>query len=323
VQWRDDPRLRRYPLKLHWFSDGLYVMHTTEAYRRALGCRLVGVGRWDVAEVCLAVRELIPHENRIAFKQGAPRYVIVPEILHAMGYVDDMQRATFVFQDADGVEFELELAPLTHQDLPGLKLVSAVDWEQTPKPLYLENDAAYWYKYIEDSATLYCQYNRCVSLEARPFADFAREVLEFADNHPVERFVLDLRRNGGGNSQIAEPLIEGLARREQVNQKGRLFVLVGRRTFSSALLNAVQVRRSTRAILVGEPTGQKPNAYGEVKKFVLPNSKLTVQYSTKYFQMVEGDPPALLPDIHVAVASGDYFAGRDPVMEAVLAHPGS
>ena len=46
-----------------------------------------------------------------------------------------------------------------------------------------------------------------------------------------------------------------------------------------------------------------------------------MSYSTKSFQMVEGDPPALIPDIHVVVSSVDYFAGHDPVLEAVLAYP--
>lgn len=321
LRWWNDRRLRRYPLGLRWFSDGIYVTHTSEEYGRALGCRLVRVGRWDIAEVCLAVRELIPHENRVAFRQQSPRYVIVPEILHALGYVEDMDKGRFVFQDAQGREFELQIAPLTHEQRRGVELVSAFDREQVPRPVYLKNDTAYWYEYLEDSKTLYCQYNQCLSLDERPFDRFASEVLDFPDSHPVERFVLDLRRNGGGDSQIAQPLITGLAKRDGINQEGRLFVLIGPRTLSSGLLNAVELRRSTKAILAGEPTGQRPNAYGEIRAFELPNSRLAVDYSTEFFQVVEGDPPALIPEVHVAVSSVDYFAGRDPVMEAVLAYP--
>ncbi len=321
LRWWNDPRLRRYPLGLYWFSDGVYVTHAAEQYQRALGCRLVRVGRWDVAEVCLAVRELIPHENRAAFKLHAPRYLIVPEILHTLGYVADMDEGAFVFQDRDGEEFELTLAPLTLDQRDRVELVAAVEREEVSVPLHLKNDAAYWYEYLEDSRTLYCQYNQCISLEDRPFEAFAAEVLQLLDDRGVERFVLDLRRNGGGNSAVAWPLIEGLAEHKRLNRKGRLFVLIGPRTFSSALLNAIQLRRRTEAILVGEPTGQKPNAYGEIERFELPNSKLAVQYSTKFFQVVEGDPSALVPDLHVATSAADYFAGRDRVMEAVLSYP--
>jgi len=37
------------------------------------------------------------------------------------------------------------------------------------------------------------------------------------------------------------------------------------------------------AILVGEPTGNKPNHYGQQQNFELPNSRLMVHYSTKHF----------------------------------------
>jgi hypothetical protein len=83
-------------------------------------------------------------------------------------------------------------------------------------------------------------------------------------------------------------------------------------------LNALRLKAETKAILVGEPTGQKPNAYGEVRTMTLPHSKLLVQYSTKYFKTVEGDPPTLPPDISVDRSSWDYINGRDPVLERAL-----
>jgi hypothetical protein len=153
LRWWNDPRLRRYPLGLHWFSDGIYVTHAPEEYRRALGCRLARVGHRDVAKVCLALRDLIPHDNRIAFKQQAPRYVIVPEILHALGYADDMERGLFAFQDVEGRAFELQIAPLTREQRNLVELASAVDREQVSVPLYLKNDTAYWYEYLVDSGT--------------------------------------------------------------------------------------------------------------------------------------------------------------------------
>ena len=71
-------------------------------------------------------------------------------------------------------------------------------------------------------------------------------------------------------------------------------------------------------ILVGEPTGGKPNSYGEVRSFRLPNSGLRVMYSTKYFQMLETDPPAVEPDITVELTAADRFGGHDPVLARIL-----
>jgi len=130
--------------------------------------------------------------------------------------------------------------------------------------------------------------------------------------------VIDLRLNGGGNSIIFEPLVKALSKRRDVNQTGRLFALIGRGTFSSACLNAQKLKRETKAILVGEPAGQRPNFYGEVETMTLPYSKLRVHYSTRYFKTTDGDPPALAPDIQVETSSSDYASGRDPVMERAL-----
>ena len=74
------------------------------------------------------------------------------------------------------------------------------------------------------------------------------------------------------------------------------------------------------ATLVGEPTGGRPNCYGELIGFKLPNSNLQVNCSTKYFrQSRDDDPPSRDPDITVARSWEDCLAGRDPVMETVLA----
>lgn len=133
--------------------------------------------------------------------------------------------------------------------------------------------------------------------------------------------MIDLRRNGGGDSALLGPLIDGIRQRPAINRRGRLFVLIGRATYSSAQLNAHEFRKRTQAILVGEPTGQRPNAYGEVRTFRLPHSGMEVQYSTKYFRTDDADPPSMMPDIEVALSYEDYAAGRDAVMEVVLARP--
>ena len=45
------------------------------------------------------------------------------------------------------------------------------------------------------------------------------------------------------------------------------------------------LERWTPATFVGEPTGDPPNGYGDPKRTVLPNSGLTVQVSTLYWQV--------------------------------------
>jgi C-terminal processing protease CtpA/Prc len=133
--------------------------------------------------------------------------------------------------------------------------------------------------------------------------------------------IVDLRGNGGGNSEVIAPLLKGLSNRPALAEHGRIFALIDRRTFSSALMNSIQLRDQAHAVLIGEPTGGRPNHYGEVRTFRLPNSGLTVFHSTKYFTMQAEDTPSLMPHITVKQSSADYLAGRDPVLAAALTQP--
>ena len=135
------------------------------------------------------------------------------------------------------------------------------------------------------------------------------------DSHPVKRVVLDLRQNVRVRLRVIEPpLKSGLGRAEGED----ILWLIGPRTFSSAQLGAIEFRKDLHATLVGEATSEKPNSYGEVRPITLPNSGLTMQYSTKFFQFVSGDPAALEPDVRAPRSLADAFAGRDAALEAAL-----
>jgi len=82
--------------------------------------------------------------------------------------------------------------------------------------------------------------------------------------------------------------------------------------------NARTLKMQTASILAGEPTGGKPNGYGDVASFTLPRSGLQVRYSTRFIMTVPGDPASLNPDIDVRISSADFKAGHDPVVDACL-----
>ena len=84
------------------------------------------------------------------------------------------------------------------------------------------------------------------------------------------------------------------------------------------MTNAIDFRRETNAILVGEPAGEKPNSYQENDEMKLPNSGLVVSYSTKYYKFLDEDAPAVMPDKRIDPNWLDFKAGRDPVMDWIL-----
>jgi hypothetical protein len=62
----------------------------------------------------------------------------------------------------------------------------------------------------------------------------------------------------------------------------RMERVIGRNTLSAAMTNAADFLKETNAILVGEPTGARPNGWQEKGQFTLPNSHLVVSVSTRY-----------------------------------------
>jgi hypothetical protein len=93
--------------------------------------------------------------------------------------------------------------------------------------------------------------------------------------------------------------------------------VIGRKTFSSGLLNALSLARAG-ATLAGEPTAGKPSHHGEVKMFPLPRSGLIVTYSTKIFEDPNHKGDSLVPDLAAETTYADWAAGRDPVLDAIL-----
>ena len=260
---------------------------------------------------------IIPHENDAQIKNKLGSLLTRTDLLFGLGLIPDPAGTTLSFVDKGGVEQTVAMEPIPMSGRPAWLL----DLSPTEDaPLYRQRSGEhYWFHYLEESGTLYVKYNACRNMPDRPFSVFTQEVFGFLDSHDVRRMAIDLRQNGGGNSAIFAPFLAKIKKRASINRKGHLYVLIGRRTFSSAVLNALHLKNQTAAIFAGEPTGGKPNHFGEIKVFQLPNSKLPIQYSTKYFTISKEDTPSLRPDIPVKVNCRDYLSKTDPVLEAVIA----
>jgi hypothetical protein len=313
--------LHSYPVQLQWFSDGLAVVAAASEYQSAIGSRVVRIGSKTPEQVEAAVAPYIAHENDAHLHVESPRYMTLVELMRHENIADATGQLRLTCAKAGGEEFTLEIAP-EGSAKAGRTLMTAADALHIPKELCRKHPRAfYWDEYLPQTQTLYIQYNRCADAPDNPFEDFASKLFAFADAQPVQRVVLDLRFNGGGKTQIVDPLLDGLKSRPALSAKEHLYVLIAGRTFSAAMDTALIFRKHLNAILVGEPAGNKPNHYGQASHFTLPNTKLEVQYSTEYVHQIrDADPLFLDPDILVPYSLDDFLAGRDPALEAALHH---
>ncbi len=309
----DQSKFHYFPINVYWFDDGIFVTAIDEEHKHLIGAKLVEVGGVGIKRIVKAYRELLPHDNEQGFRQAFAREFNTAEYLvnHSAG---GARRERLVVLEKNGETMTINLTSVPGSDVRKIRF-AVPNFETTP--LYMQkSNLDHWNDWIESEKTLYFKYNRCRNQPA--FDRLVAGTRAFIEQNEVDKFVLDLRDNAGGDSRIFKSLLDYLNNSEQLNRKGKLFVIIGRGTFSSGLWNAIDMTK-TRAIFIGEMTGGRPNFYGEVKTLELPSSKIKVSYSTKLHQQYpEYEHVGLRPDIEISVNSEDWFAGRDAFLEAVF-----
>jgi hypothetical protein len=313
VQWWQGPVQRRsFPIQVHPFAGELRVVQAPRDLAWSLGAKVTAIGGRPIDEAWQRVAEIVPHDNDAAVAANAPLYLETTWIAHALGLGHDRDHATFTVMTEAGEEKALDVGP----NGPGMGPQFGA--EPKVEPLWRQRRGeAYWFTIVPEQKLLYLQYNRCAEDPKRPFAELVAELAKAADAETIETFLIDLRHNGGGNSLVLHPLYRAIGASKALRAKGHLFAAIGENTFSSAMINAVELKKGWNALLVGGPTGGKPKSYGEIKYLELAHSKLKVSYSTKLFALLADDAPSVMPDLEAPVTWAHWKEGRDPALEAI------
>lgn len=102
---------------------------------------------------------------------------------------------------------------------------------------------------------------------------------------------------------------------------GKVYLLTGSFTYSSANMLAEGAKYYKLATLVGEPTGESTNDFGEVYSFILPNSKFRINSTTSYDMGVDCDPShnnPVTPHKFIKRTVNHVIKKEDPVLDYVL-----
>lgn len=308
---------RRLPLNLYLYGEDLIVRATTEGMTRALGARVEAVAGTPVEDVVDALTALISRDNDMGLTHSTPLLLVVPEILFGLGLIDSSGAATFTFQK-NSERFDLELTALTDDEHLNATWVRARDG--SPTPLHYENqDRWYSFAYLEDHKTMYVRLDRSEDQRGQSTIDkFVRELFGTFDSNRVDRCVLDVRKNGGGDNARNEPIIAGIEERKGQLKGGKIFVITGRKTFSAGLNAALDMKERCGAIIVGEPGRGDPNRGNSYISLITPNSNIRVDYADRIEgrRFIYKNP--LPVDVAVTNRFEDYRRGRDRVLDAVL-----
>ncbi len=297
---RTSPLFTSLPLRLQWFEEGWVVTGAPADQGGLLGTVVTQLDNTAIGEAIDKLRPLVSYENEWWFRVQVLNYLISPEILANLGIQIDRARLTINGESTvPGVPAGITSGPILSQ----------------PKfPLWARYSGLnYWFHYLPESRTMYFKYNVCAEMSALPAARFRADLAAALAANPVERMIVDVRNNTGGNSTVLARLLP------PVRAEVKKIVITGRQTFSSGVMAAQDLSRAGWTIL-GEPTGGKPAGFGEVIGFTLPNSGLRGQYSTRTFSTtVQPQNEALMPDVAVGWTWQAASQELDPFLEAALA----
>lgn len=307
-----------------WMENRWLLSTLPVQYKAFLGCELLTINGHTPDELLTAITPMICYDNPVYQRRQFGNLVYIREILEHYGMAQGEETSIPVtVRNGDGVETTLDIPVLTQAEVGEMDASQLVSLSNQRRAIpETERDSSCLYKLLDLApGVLYMQYNQCREDEDFPMATFAAEVREKLASGDYQKFLIDLRYNGGGSDGVLYPIVY-LA--QQFTADGNtVYVLAGRRTFSSALINTVQLKDSG-AVFVGEPTGGSVDHFGSVSTFELPHSQITGQYSNKFIDLsnyFEAAQPygveSFLPDIPVDQTLHDYLDGVDTVVQYI------
>lgn len=335
---RNRTELRRLPIRVWWFDDGLYVVRTTPEYRNLLGCRVDDFGGTTARHA----REIVSaaFAGNPSWRDYKSTYFLTsPEALYGFGISRELERVEIGVSGCGEKPFRASVAPLPlvkksgpteawwdlsprHVD-PDRQWVHVLDG-QKELPLHLRHpERYYWFEFLPESGILYFHYNRAADAPDEKTKEFGERLLAELAARPVKALVVDVRYNTGGNLGLARELMKQLDERTKGIPR---FVVTGRATFSAGMSQVALWKSFGSVTLVGEPIGEELDYWSEGGNIILPNSGLYAHFANGAHSYSEaGCPegnychdlsvPTIAPDVPLTATWEEYRAGRDGVME--------
>jgi hypothetical protein len=300
------------PIRIYEFAEGVYVTAAI-GVPSLVGARITAIGDTPIDDVLNAVEPLVPLDGPETLRPHRPILLLRTEVLRGLGIVAEGTVAMTVERN-DGTEQTIDLEPMPADEYTAWAGPFGIFQLPTDERVhYLASDESFSAELLDDG-TAYLRYR---FVESPALA----EVSGWIEEGAVQRLVLDLRQNPGGDNGTYGTLRQLVVDFAEANP-GAVTVLTDGVTFSAASNLATEIEQRTDARFVGEPMGGGLNFWDDVTWLELLSlpTPMRAAVSTTYWQFASAEDPRLTiePDVLVPITAADYFAGRDPALEAAL-----
>lgn len=309
--------LHKYPIALFNFNGEIRVIGIDEKYSNLLGSQLKSINGIPINEIYKKVSKRTPFtENKHSKMDRTCSYLAIAEMLKALNVTKNIDQTQFTFIEETNEKKTILLKAINTEALEAISFVS-ISYKHPkitkPKNAKLKN---LWFTSLNGSKTVYINFKEYVSVEE--MQTFSEHVFNFIEENKSEHLIIDLRDNYGGDFYKGLLLSSYLNVCDSIHWESNVYVLINRKTYSAAMVNAMQFKQLLNAKIVGEPTGANPNGYQDLGQFSLPNSKLLITYTKRLFRIQDAKSNGLQPDIFFPSKWENYKNGFDEALNWVL-----
>lgn len=315
--WGEKGNFQQLPFQFYQFSDGLYITKASSDYQQYIGYKVEAFADTPADQALELTKRVNARDNEMQTLWLGPYYLSLLDVLNGLGIIKG-NKVTLTLSSPKRAIITITPAIKSMQfaGFPKLPMLA-----EHPTLRYLaQNTTPFWSEQIKANRLMYVQFNDVRNSKDLTLAAFAKQLQAKIKQGDIEHMVLDLRHNSGGNGSLTPPLVATAAFFKVLKPQGKLFILIGRNTFSAGHDFAVKIANIVPTIFVGEPSGTRPNVAGEAGWFNLPYSKQTGLISSQFHQQSRAEDHRIwiAPDMPLSLSAKDYFAGIDPVMNAIL-----
>lgn len=245
-----------FPIKFKIIDDKVYVINITDSMKEAKGSQLIAINGIPVEKIIKNIESITCYSVKEYLEVQIQKNLAIPNVLKSLPLFNPKETKfvyTF-FVNKKEMNYTFDLKKLNDYD----KL----------NEIKTKN---YSYKIINDVMVI--TYNSCKDIEAMEF--FVKKINNIALKDSVTKYIIDLRGNTGGDSNVNKPLIRFL--------KGKKIVTItNEEVFSSARMACVDLLK-IGSIFVGNNISTTLSAFGENESLILKDLNMEVNRSTKFF----------------------------------------